>query len=217
MLTQKDVLKGIGRLGPSSEDVVVTECMSLNVPTVSPETPIYDVSQFMDTTRLKWLPVLRDQQLVGLVTQSDVTRALTSLVRTTEVSAIMSQEVATVDAAMTVSQASDLMIEKDISCVIAQHKNTIAGILTEKDVLGKVVATNMDPNAILVADVMSPSVVSVPPFCSLFSAYGIMERERLHRLVVMEGKQLCGIITQTDILRAMKTSLFKAGTDMIAG
>lgn len=213
ILTQKDVLKGIGHLGPSSGQVTVAQCMTVGVQVVSPEASIYDVGRLMDKTHSKWLPVLSDEKLIGVVTQSDVTRALTSLVRAIEVSVIMSTEPATIEAAATVSAASDVMVREDISCVLAVHRDTVAGILTEKDVIKKLLAVGKDPNTTLVADVMSHPIVSVPPFSSLFSAYGIMNRKHLHRLVVMEDDRLCGILTQTDILRTLKKSLFQAEAD----
>ncbi len=207
ILTQEDVLKVAQSPSGSRHETPVTKQMRLDVRAVSPETSVLDTSRLMDAARIKWLPVLAGEQLVGVVTQSDVTRALTSLVRVIEVATIMSTEVASVDAAATVSQAASVMANERISCVLALHDDKLAGILTEKDVLKKVIAAGQDPGKILVVDVMSTAIVSVLPCCSLFSAHCIMDRKRLHRLVVMDGQRVHGVITRTDILRALKETL----------
>jgi CBS domain-containing protein len=54
-----------------------------------------------------------------------------------------------------------------------------------------------------VSEVMSPVVFSVSPDASLKDAAALMEKRKVHRLLVMEGEQLVGILTAWDIVRAV--------------
>ncbi|UCD49592.1 MAG: CBS domain-containing protein, partial [Phycisphaerales bacterium] len=60
-----------------------------------------------------------------------------------------------------------------------------------------------------VVDIMSFPIISVAPRCSVISAAKKMDGMHLHRLVVMADSQIDGIITQTDITRAIRTEFEK--------
>lgn len=57
-----------------------------------------------------------------------------------------------------------------------------------------------------VSDVMSPFVLSIDAGASLREAAQLMVEENVHRLLVMDGKRLVGIVTTTDLLRAFAMS-----------
>jgi CBS domain-containing protein len=119
----------------------------------------------------------------------------------------MSKNIATVDAQTTVAEAARIMSSRNISCVVVLHRNELAGILTEKDVLKRVVALSKNATQTRVPAVMSCPVASMPPSCSILSASKMMEKMHIHRLVIMDGKEVCGIVTQTDVMRAVRSEL----------
>jgi CBS domain-containing protein len=213
ILRQQDALRDLSAMNGQGPAPTVGQRMRLDVRTVGPETLLLDAAHMMEATRVKWLPVFRETELVGIVSQSDVTRALTSVVRMTEVAEIMSMDVTTVDAQATVAETAQLMERKHLSCIVASHGNRVCGILTEKDLLGRIVAPAKDPNSVRVAEIMSSPVVSVGPSHSLFSACSMMNRRHIHRLVVMDDDQLCGIITHTDILQALDEALHEQAVE----
>jgi CBS domain-containing protein len=161
----------------------------------------------MESKGIRRLAVVQDAQLLGVVTQTDITRGLISLSPLWCVSTIMSTNVATVQAEAAVAEAARIMSSNGISCVLAMHRNEVAGIVSEKDLLKRVVALHKDPAGTSVTDVMSFPVKVIPPNYSILSASNKMDKLRLHRLVVMDGKRLCGIVTQTDIMRAVRSEL----------
>jgi len=87
------------------------------------------------------------------------------------------------------------------------NDDTIVGIFTERDLLKRVVALNRDPTKIILKEVMSGPVVTIPANYSLMSATKLLEREGIRRLVVMEYDTLLGVITQTDIQRVLTATL----------
>jgi CBS domain-containing protein len=207
ILTERDVLRGVaaGRRDPTKAKVA--EKMSHPVVSIRPESPVLEAGIIMRSKGVRRLAVVDGPQLLGLVTQTDITRGLISLWPYKEVADIMSPEVVTADASATVAQAAGLMSSRNISCVVVMRHQDAVGILTEKDVLKRVVALHRDPGATPVADVMSRPIVALPPAHSIMCASRIMDRMRIHRLVVKENKQVCGIVSQTDILDAVRREL----------
>jgi len=152
------------------------------------------------------LPVVEAGRLVGIVTETDITRGLISLSPLQYVRDIMTRDVATIEASATADEAAGIMAHQNISCLVAVHKQDVVGICTEKDMLKRVVSQGKNPTQTCVAEIMSLPIVAVPPIYSILSASKKMESMHLHRLVIMDGKEVCGIVTQTDILRAIRTT-----------
>ena len=207
ILTEKDILRAVGREETDFGLLTVRETMSSPVEVISPDMSVIEAGQIMESKDIRRLPVVQDAKLLGIVTQTDITRGLISLSPLGYICDIMSTNVATVGAAATVAEAARIMSSNGISCVVAMHRNDVAGIVSEKDVLRRVVALHRNATQTHVRDVMSFPVAAVPPSYSILSASKKMEKMRLHRLVIMEGKKVCGIVTQTDVMRAVRTEL----------
>ncbi len=206
ILTEKDILKGVGACGTEFHELQVAQQMSSAVKLVSPDASIREAGRIMETSRIRRLPVVENGQLVGIVTQTDITRGLISLTPLRCVSDIMTRRITAVAADATIAEAARIMSSCNISCLIVTIRGEVAGILSEKDVLRRVVAVHKDPTQTRVADIMSFPVVGVPRTFSVLSASKKMETMRLHRLVVMEDKKVYGILTQTDIMRAIQNA-----------
>jgi CBS domain-containing protein len=206
ILTEKDLLKGVGGRNPAFHALRVSDQMSSPVKLISPDASIVEAGRIMETNRIRRLPVVQDGQLVGIVTQTDITRGLISLTPLRCVSDIMTRRVTAVAADATIAEAARIMSSCNISCLIVMIRGEVAGILSEKDVLRRVVAVHKDPTQTHVTDIMSFPVVAVPRTFSVLSASKKMETMRLHRLVVMEDKKVYGILTQTDIMRAIQNA-----------
>jgi len=217
VITQETVLRAIANPAAASRAVVVAEQMDPSPQHVSPNVSIRDASWLMQETKVKWLPVLMGGCLVGVVTQSDVTRAMIAPLRSIEVTMIMRPEVVAIDAGASLSEAARVMVNDRISCVVVMQSGKPTGILTPTDMIDTAVAADRDSRKLLVADAMSSPIVSVPPSEHLVTANRIMDRKHLRRLVVMDGDQVCGIITQTDVLEALQAALFEEEMDAADG
>ncbi len=204
ILTEKDVLKGIAGRDINFHRLRVEQRMSGRLAVIPPETPIPDAGRIMSVRNIRRLPVVQNGQLLGIVTETDITRGLVSLNPLRYISDIMTPRVATVASETKVDEAARIMGEQNVSCVVAQHRQETAGIITEKDILRRVVALHKNPAQTQVAEIMSFPVLAVPPTYSILSASRKMETMHVHRLIVMEEKILQGVVTQTNILRAIQ-------------
>ena len=208
ILTETDFLMRLG--GKDRTDlakVKVAEIMSSPVETVSADMSVFDASLVMSDKHIKRLPILSEGRLAGIVTQTDLVRALTSYGMWREVAQIMTSDVAAVQKNITVAEAAKIMTERDISGIVAMEANKPVGILTERDLLRRVVALRKDPEKVKLQEVMSSPVITVPPSYSVFSVSKIMNKMHVRRLIIADDEYLCGIVTQTDIFRAVKKKL----------
>ena len=207
ILTERDVLRRVAAGGREPTQSRVAERMSSPVVSITPDSPVLEASAIMGSKGIKRLAVIEGGQLLGVVTQTDITRGLVALWPHKEVADIMSLEVVTADASATVAEAAGLMSARNISCVVVVYQHNAAGILTEKDILKRVVALHRDPGKTLVGEVMSHPMVTLPPNHSIMCASRMMDRRHIHRLVVQEDQQVYGIVSQTDILEAVREGL----------
>jgi CBS domain-containing protein len=114
---------------------------------------------------------------------------------------VMVKEVVTIDENSTVKEAADVMNKFEIGCLIAVKKGKAMGIITERDLLKRVVAEAKDSNKTKVKDVMSSPLVVVEPSMDLDEAVRLMFQMKIKKLPVVDGKRLVGLVSLTDIAR----------------
>jgi len=101
----------------------------------------------------------------------------------------------------TILEAARLMREKKIGNVIVAEVNHPIGILTESDIIKKVVCEAKNPKDVSAEEVMTTPLIVTDPYISLQEALKIMGKCNIRRLPVIENNKLVGIITQRDISR----------------
>lgn len=113
----------------------------------------------------------------------------------------MVREVITIDENSTVKEAADVMNKFEIGCLIAVRKGKAVGIITERDLLKRVVAEAKDANKTRVKEVMSSPLVVVEPHMDLEEAVKLMFQMKIKKLPVVNEKRLVGLVSLTDIAR----------------
>ena len=204
ILTETDFLKKVAVREKDFDRIKVREIMSCPVETISPDLSVFDAIRIMEEKHIKRLPILEKKQLVGIVTQTDLVQVVTFYGRWKDVEEIMSRDVAGIQSNASIVEAAEIMTSRKISCIVVLEGDEVVGIVTERDLLGRVVALQKSPDQITMGEVMSTPVASVSADYSVFSSSRIMEKMGIRRLVVTEDKRPRGIISQTDILRATK-------------
>jgi CBS domain-containing protein len=113
---------------------------------------------------------------------------------------LMKEEVITVDPELPLFEAAKAMGKNRVGCVVVTEKRKVVGILTERDVLLKVVAEKKDVSKVKAKDVMSSPVITISPDEELDEAISKFSELRIRRLPVVENQNLVGIITSADII-----------------
>ena len=114
---------------------------------------------------------------------------------------VMVKEVITIDEDFTVKDAAEIMNKFEIGCLIGVRKGKAMGILTERDVLKRVVAQGRDASKTKVKDVMTSPLVIAEPGMDLAEAVKLMFQMKIKKLPVVDGKRLVGLVSLTDIAR----------------
>ena len=114
---------------------------------------------------------------------------------------VMSTNLTIIDPDLTVLDAAKLMKKRKIGNVLVVQKKLPIGILTESDIIKKVVAEAKNPKDVKIKDVMTTPVIIIDSFFTLEKAMKTMGKCNIRRLPVVENNELIGIITQKDISR----------------
>jgi len=113
---------------------------------------------------------------------------------------LMSTTVVTIDAETSVAAASKTIAQNPRGYAIALKNGQPAGIVTERDVIRKVVAENLAPDRITVAQIMSSPLITVDPDDELSTAAETMKAKNVRKLPVVRNGILYGVITARDIV-----------------
>lgn len=112
-----------------------------------------------------------------------------------------------------VDNAINLLINNNISCVIVQDTDHPIGIITERDIVHKVVNKIKNIKKAKVEDIMNAPLVTVSSDTGLEDASKIMQSAGIRRIAVVDEGILKGVVTETDLVKEL-TKVAKANTKL---
>jgi CBS domain-containing protein len=113
---------------------------------------------------------------------------------------IMTTELCTLEPIASVEDAAAKMVEVGAGCVIVSDEGHPVGIVTERDIVRKVVSERKNPSDTQLRKIMSSPIVWVAPHTEVLEAARQMAKLRLRRLVVMREGEPVGVLTVQNIL-----------------
>ena len=114
---------------------------------------------------------------------------------------VMVKQVITTRKDSTVEEAVKLMNEREIGCLIVTENDRPIGILTERDLLKRILVKSKDLKGMKVQDVMSMPLISVEPNVQIGDASRLMFQKNIKKMPIVKKGELVGLVTLTDILR----------------
>lgn len=119
-----------------------------------------------------------------------------------KIESIMISDVITIEAEATIRQAVDIMNMQEIGClVVVDDEEKPVGILTERDLLTRVLAKRKDPARTKVSQVMSKPLITGTPHMDIEDAAKLMFKKKIKKLPIVEDGRLVGLVTLTDLMR----------------
>ncbi len=112
----------------------------------------------------------------------------------------MTQKPITVTSTTTVEQCTQIMSRNKVGSVVVQDKGEFVGILTERDIVRKVVAQGISPHK-KVKEFMSSEMLTIEPDQDIFEAIALMRDADIRHLPVVSDGQLLGLVTIKDLLK----------------
>lgn len=121
------------------------------------------------------------------------------------VAAVMTKHLVDIEPDASVTAAIDKMKQWNVSSLLVRPESDMDtwGIMTETDVIEKVVAEDLDPSAVRVHDIMSKPVITVSPKQSLQECAALLARADIRRVLVYDGQNIVGIVSRSDIFNAL--------------
>ena len=232
IITEKDFVRAIYRIGQKTIDkILVKDFMSKNLVSVKKSDTIYDCASLMIKNKISSVLVIDNNNLSGIITKTDLASVfLTQSTEPLSVSQIMTPNVITVMPADSLLLVESLLIKHRISRIIVQRNKKPVGIITNRDFIPakmpkwirefadpkEVEKFRLDPHpeefrmnqlsytlSFRAEDIMTPNPVTIDSNEQVSSAVLIMIRNGISGLPVIKKSLLCGIITKSDVVKAI--------------
>jgi signal-transduction protein with cAMP-binding, CBS, and nucleotidyltransferase domain len=113
----------------------------------------------------------------------------------------MTRTVVTATPEMTAAQAGKKMVEKRVGSIIIVKDDKPVGIVTESDMVAKVIFKNVKPSSIKLEQLMSKPLITTKSSDDVHDAVLMMVQKKIRRLPVLDGDELVGIITDADVIQ----------------
>jgi CBS domain-containing protein len=120
-------------------------------------------------------------------------------VKQMQVKEIMTKDIASLKSDDTIEKAAQLMKQYDVGSIPVCNQNNVVGIVTDRDITLRCVATGQDVKNQKVCDIMTENPVVGSPEMNVNDAVKIMSEKQIRRLPIVENNSLVGIVALGDI------------------
>lgn len=118
-----------------------------------------------------------------------------------KVQELMTREPSTLGPASTIGEAATIMRQDDCGSVPVVEDGRLVGIITDRDIVVRVIAAGKDPKACPVSEAMTADPVTVAPDASVDEAQRVMAERQVRRLPVVEDGRLVGLVVIGQVAR----------------
>ena len=112
---------------------------------------------------------------------------------------LMVSSVVTIEPATSIVEAARLMIQAEKGPLPVVEGESPVAMVTDRDIIARVVAEGRDPNSVRVKDIATHELVTIGPDQDVEEVRQLMDQHELDRILVVEGDRLVGIISEADI------------------
>ena len=113
----------------------------------------------------------------------------------------MSSKVVTIESNVSATEIAKIMDKNKVSSIIITKDQLPIGIVTERDIVSKIVAQNKKPSEVKIIDIATSPLVKVGPLTPIDEVAEKMIDKKIRRVIVMDSDQSLGIITVTDFVK----------------
>ena len=210
LLSETDLVrKGLAR-GVSLSDTMVPNIMVRPLQTIPIGSTMLDASHVMEQSGVRHLCVANGKEIVGLISVRDLVKhfvfAASGPLRDLDdvyrpLSILMQRSMETIDRGETLSTVARFMTDKRIGSLLVTQNGVVVGIVTERDLVQKVVGQNKDPNQVTAGSVMSSPLIDIDINRTVHDASDLMAEKGIRHLTVTENHAIVGILSVRDLIR----------------
>ena len=119
----------------------------------------------------------------------------------TQIRDVMTENPTSCEPQASVAEAAKVMAREDVGPIPVVDGERLVGLVTDRDLVVRVLAQGRDPQVTTVGEVASTDLVTLSPEQDLGEALQLLARHQVRRLPVVEGGKLVGTVAQADVAR----------------
>lgn len=208
--TETDLILKVLAIGVDPSLTKVDQIMTSPLLTITPDRPMLDASHLMETNHVRYLCVSDKDEIVGIISIRDLARYFVDSeggpIRDLDnvyrpLSVLMRTSMETIASERTVLDAVKMMAEKRIGSLLVLEAGEMVGIVTETDVVRKVIAARLPANSTRVGAVMNYPLIQIDINRTVRDASRRMAEERIRHLAVTENNKVVGLLSVRDLVK----------------
>ena len=210
IMTETDLVRKVLTRGLDPTVTTVDRVMVSPILTIAGDRSMLDASQLMEANHVRHLCVVEAGEIVGIMSVRDLVRSfvdaesgpiceLDKVYR--PLSVLMATTFATIHSDASLLDAAHLMSEKRMGSLLTIEAGEIVGIVTERDVVRKGLASNRDADSTHVSAVMSSPLLSIDVNRTIRDASKAMAEQGVRHLTVTEHGKIVGVLSVRDLVK----------------
>jgi signal-transduction protein with cAMP-binding, CBS, and nucleotidyltransferase domain len=215
IVTETDLIRKVLAKGIEASLTRVDQIMTSPLLTITQDRPMLDANHLMETNHVRHLCVSDEEEIVGVVSVRDLVRYfidseggpvrnLDNVFRPLSVLRVLMQTtMETIASERTVLEAAQTMAGKRIGSLLVLEAGNMVGIVTEPDVVRKVIATGLPARSTSVGAVMNAPLIQIDIDDSARDASRLMAEKRIRHVAVTEDHKVVGLLSLRDLVRVV--------------
>ena len=210
IVTETDLIRKVLAKAMDASVARVHQIMTSPLLTITPDRPMLDASHLMESKHVRYLCVSNKEEIVGVISVRDLVRYfvdseggpvhdLDNVYR--PLSVLMRTAIETIASEGTVSEAAQTMAEKRIGSLLVLEAGHMVGIVTETDLVRKVLAVRLPATSTSVGAVMNAPLIQIDINHTVRDASRLMAEKRIRHLVVTEDHKVVGLLSVRDLVK----------------
>jgi CBS domain-containing protein len=210
IVTETDLIRKVLAKEINPSLAMADQIMTSPLLTITADRPMLDASHLMETNQVRYLCVSDKDEIVGIISVRDLVRYFVDSeggpIRDLDnvyrpLSVLMRTTMETIPSVRTVLEAAQTMAEKRIGSLLVIEAGEMVGIVTETDVVRKVIAARLPASSTRVAAVMNSPLIQIDINCTVREASRLMAKERIRHLAVTEENKVVGLLSVRDLVK----------------
>ena len=204
-LIRNALTKGIDPSCPTADQIMTSPLL-----TITADRPMLDASHLMEMNQARYLCVSQESTIVGIISMRDLARYFVDSeggpIRDLDnvyrpLSVLMQRAMETIASERTVLEAAQRMTEKRIGSLLVLEAGDMVGIVTETDLVRKVIAPHLPAGSTSVGAVMNAPLIQIDINCTVREASRLMDEHRVRHLAVTEEHKVVGLLSLRDLVK----------------
>ena len=215
IVTETDLIRKVLAKGMDASLTRVDQIMTSPLLTITPDRPMLDASHLMETNHVRHLCVSDEEEVVGVISVRDLARYfidseggplrdLDNVFRPLSVLRVLMQTtMETIASERTVLEAAQTMAEKRIGSLLVLEAGDMVGLVTETDMVRKVIVAGLSARSTPVGAVMNAPLIQIDIDDTARDASRLMAEKRIRHLAVTEDNKVVGLLSVRDLVKAV--------------